>query len=248
MGENTQPETAYLPPNGEQLPCHIGFIMDGNGRWAKARGLSREVGHRKGVEVFQSISRYCSQLGLQAITFYAFSTENWRRPKKEVDALMGLLEEYLSGDLEEGMGRGIRLNIIGEVKILRPSLRRRIVQTQQKSRNNTGMIVNIAFNYGGRDEIVRSARCLAEACLRGELSPRQINEARFAATLYTVGQPDPDLIIRPSGEMRLSNFLCWQSAYAELIFMQVLWPDFTPEHLNYALHQYATRDRRFGGV
>lgn len=248
MEGSAQPETAYLPPSKEQLPCHIGFIMDGNGRWAKVRGLSREAGHRKGAEVFRKISSYCSSLGLQAITVYAFSTENWRRPKKEVDALMRLLEEYLKDDLEEGMGHSIRLKIIGEAGILHPRLRQQIARIQEKSKKNTGMIVNIAFNYGGRDEIIRGARQLAEACLRGELSPKQINETRFAATLYTAGQPDPDLIIRPSGEMRLSNFLSWQSAYSELIFMQVLWPDFTPEHLNYALHQYATRNRRFGGI
>ena len=247
MGENLQEEKAKQPPSREHLPRHIGFIMDGNGRWARQRGLPREMGHKSGAEAFRRIVRYCQEIGIPTITAYAFSTENWKRPKHEVDALMDLLGEYLA-DLSRFQKENVRLLVLGDIAPLREDLRASIIRAEEGSRNNTGMTVNIALNYGGRDEIVHAARKLAEACLRGEMAPEDIDEAALSGSLYTAGQPDPDVIIRPSGEMRLSNFLSWQSAYAELIFMRVLWPDFTPQHLNYALHQYAGRSRRFGGV
>ncbi len=247
MGEKVLEEKAKLPPPRQLLPRHVGFIMDGNGRWAKQRGLPREMGHKSGAEAFQKIVRHCEAIGIPTITAYAFSTENWKRPQREVDALMDLLADYLK-DISRFQKENARLKVLGEVGALREDLRRHIAEAEEKSRGNTGITVNIALNYGGRDEIVHGARKLAEACVRGEISPGDIDEALFSGSLYTAGQPDPDVIIRPSGEMRLSNFLSWQSAYSELIFMQVLWPDFTPEHLNYALHQYAGRSRRFGGI
>ena len=247
MGEMVLEERAKQPPQQSLLPAHIGFIMDGNGRWAKQRGLPREMGHKSGADAFRRIVHHCEKIGIPYITAYAFSTENWKRPQHEVDALMDLLADYLK-DLSQFKKENARLKVLGDPAPLRADLRRSIEEAEEGSRNNTGITVNIALNYGGRDEIVHGARKLAEACLRGELAPEDIDEKLFSGSLYTAGQPDPDVIIRPSGEMRLSNFLSWQSAYSELIFMKVLWPDFTPEHLNYALHQYAGRNRRFGGV
>ncbi len=240
-------ETASTPPARDLLPRHIGIIMDGNGRWAAKRGLPRKMGHQEGAKTFGKIVRYARDLGIGAVTVYAFSTENWKRPRDEVDALMDLLRRYL-GELRQHKDDNARLLILGDRNPLPEDLRQTILQAEQESRENTGITVNVALNYGGRDEIVRGARQLAEACLKGELRPEEIDEERFSAALYTAGQPDPDFIIRPSGEMRLSNFMLWQAAYAELIFMHVLWPDFTPEHLNWALWEYAGRNRRFGGV
>ncbi|WP_274952538.1 isoprenyl transferase [Angelakisella massiliensis] len=240
-------ETAPTPPSRELLPRHIGIIMDGNGRWAAKRGLPRNMGHQEGAKTFGKIIRYARTLGIGAVTAYAFSTENWKRPKDEVDALMSLLRRYL-GELEQHKDENARLCILGDRSPLSEELRRAIERAEEGSRNNTGITVNIALNYGGRDEIVHGARKLAEACVRGELRPEEIDEGHFSDALYTAGQPDPDVIIRPSGEMRLSNFMLWQSAYAELVFMHVLWPDFTPEHLNWALWEYTGRNRRFGGV
>ena len=240
-------ETASTPPARDLLPRHIGIIMDGNGRWAAKRGLPRKMGHQEGAKTFGKIVRYARDLGIGAVTVYAFSTENWKRPRDEVDALMDLLRRYL-GELRQHKDDNARLLILGDRNPLPEDLRQTILQAEQESRENTGITVNVALNYGGRDEIVRGARQLAEACLKGELRPEEIDEERFSAALYTAGQPDPDFIIRPSGEMRLSNFMLWQAAYVELIFMHVLWPDFTPEHLNWALWEYAGRNRRFGGV
>lgn len=240
-------EKLKLPPSHELLPRHVGFIMDGNGRWAQQRGLPREMGHRAGANAFSKIVRYCQKIGIQTVTTYAFSTENWKRPKQEVDALMDLLGQYLK-NISQFQKENARLNVLGNVSVLRNDLRATIIEAQEKSKNNTGITINIALNYGGRDEIVHAARRIADDCCTGKLKPDQINETLFSQYLYTKGQPDPDVIIRPSGEMRLSNFLPWQSAYSEFVFMQVLWPDFTPEHFNYALTEYAKRQRRFGGI
>ncbi len=240
-------ERESSPPEREYLPRHIGIIMDGNGRWARARGLPREMGHRAGAKVVGEIIRHCKKTGIPHVTIYALSTENWKRPRKEVDALLELLRRYLS-DMEEYRRENARLIVLGDTAPLPPDLRESIRKAQEESAGNTAITVNIALNYGSRAEIVRGARLLAQECAEGRLLPEEITEERFSKALYTAGQPDPDLIIRPSGEQRLSNFLLWQTAYAELLFMDVLWPDFTPEHLNYALHQYARRSRRFGGV
>jgi len=240
-------ETRKDPPGREFLPRHIGIIMDGNGRWAKARSLPRELGHQAGSKVVGNIVRHCKKLGIPAITVYAFSTENWKRPQKEVNALLELLRRFLS-NMEEYQRENARLRVLGDPSPLPPDLREAIVKAQEGSKDNTAITVNIALNYGGRAEILHSVKALARDCATGALDPEAITEEDISRRLYTAGQPDPDLIIRPSGEQRLSNFLLWQSAYSELVFLNVLWPDFTPEHLNYALHQYALRDRRYGGV
>ena len=240
-------ETRKTPPEREFLPRHLGIIMDGNGRWAKARALPREMGHQAGAKTFGEILRYCKKLGIGFLTVYAFSTENWKRPRREVDALMDLLRKYLS-DVDQYRKENARLCVLGELSALPPDLRETIRKAEEESAENTSITVNIALNYGGRDEIIHGVKSLARECARGKLDPEDITEELLSRRLYTAGQPDPDFIIRPSGELRLSNFLLWQSAYSELLFMNVLWPDFTPEHLNYALYQYALRDRRFGGV
>lgn len=238
---------AANPPENEYLPRHIGIIMDGNGRWAKSRGLPREMGHRKGSEVFMDIARYCKSIGIRYLTVYAFSTENWKRPRHEVDTIMSMLQNYLN-NVEKYKKDRIRLNIIGDRSGLSEDLRKAILHAEDGSREFDALTVNLAINYGGREEILHAAKRLAEKCAMGELSPAEITEQAFSNELYTAGQPDPDMIIRPSGEERLSNFMMWQAAYSELVYMDVLWPDFTPEHLNAALWEYKKRDRRFGGV
>lgn len=240
-------EQESSPPEKELLPRHIGIIMDGNGRWAKARGLPREMGHRAGSKVVGEIVRHCKRIGIPYLTIYALSTENWKRPKREVDALLSLLRQYLS-NMEEYQKENARLRVLGDPAPLPEDLRESIRTAQEESAGNTAITVNIALNYGSRAEIVRGVQSLAADCAGGKLRPEEITEELLSRRLYTAGMPDPDLIIRPSGEQRLSNFLLWQAAYSELLFLDVLWPDFTPEHLNYALHQYARRSRRFGGV
>ena len=229
------------------VPRHIGIIMDGNGRWAKRRGLPRQAGHRKGAEVFKEIARACQARGVEVLTMYAFSTENWKRPKEEVDAIMDLLRRFLK-DAKKYQRDNMKLRFLGDRTPLAPDLQALMEDTEKGSASNTGMTVNIALNYGGRDEIVHGVRHLAEQVAQGLLRPQDIDEESISQNLYTRGQPDPDLIIRPSGEYRTSNFLLWQSAYAELIFMDVLWPDFTPKDLDRALMEYAHRNRRFGGI
>ena len=240
-------ETLQVPPPREQLPGHIGIIMDGNGRWAKARNLPRKMGHQAGAKTFTQIVTYCRKIGIRTVTIYAFSTENWKRPKEEVDALMDLLVSYLA-DTRRYIQEDARVCFLGDRSVLRQDLQDMMARAEEGSRDRTGIQVNVAINYGGRDEILHAVRKTARDCVDGRMSPDDITEETLAAGLYTAGQPDPDVIIRPSGEQRLSNFLLWQSAYSELIFMHVLWPDFTPEHLNWALAEYAHRDRRFGGV
>ncbi len=236
---------AELEPNS--VPRHIGIIMDGNGRWAKQRGLPRQAGHRRGAEVFKEIARACQARGVQVLTMYAFSTENWKRPKEEVQSIMDLLRRFLK-DAKKYRKDNMKLRFLGDRAPLAPDLRALMEETEEGSASNTGMTVNIALNYGGRDEIVHAVRTLAQQVREGTLNPEEIDEAEISHHLYTAGQPDPDLIIRPSGEFRTSNFLLWQSAYAELLFMDVLWPDFTPQHLDQALEEYARRNRRFGGI
>lgn len=225
----------------------IGIIMDGNGRWAKQRGLPRTAGHKKGAEVFQDITRYCNQIGVESVTFYAFSTENWKRPLEEVGAIMRLFGEYLlkAYDYQKENNRVV---FLGDRAALDPKHQELMNDIEARTRNNTGMTLNIAVNYGGRAEIVRAARILAEKVARGEMTPDQITEEAMSGEMYTKGQKDPDFILRPSGEKRLSNFMLWQAAYSELVEMDVLWPDFTRNDLDRAIEEFNRRSRRFGGV
>jgi undecaprenyl diphosphate synthase len=229
------------------MPAHIAIIMDGNGRWAKQRGLARSMGHREGAKTVEIITRHCLEIGIGHLTLFAFSTENWSRPKAEVEAIMNLLRDYLT-QCEQQQNREVRTRFIGDRAPLAPDLVRRMDALEAATANNTRMNLNIAINYGGRDEILHAARRLACLVAEGKLDPRDIDAALFSQGLYTAGQPDPDMIIRPSGEQRLSNFLLWQCAYAELIYMDKLWPDFTPADLDTAIALYAGRDRRYGGI
>lgn len=240
-------ETAIDLLNQDALPTHIGIIMDGNGRWAKKRGLDRRMGHQKGAETFEKTVRVCQELGIAYLTVYAFSTENWARPQNEVDSIMNLLRNYLKRS-EKYKDENVRMHFLGNWEPLAPDLQDMMARVEQESASNTGMHINIALNYGGRDELVMATKRLAQQVAAGELRVDQITTETISQSLYTNGQPDPDLIIRPSGEKRLSNFLIWQSAYAEFVFMDVLWPDFTKEDLCRALEEYALRSRRFGGL
>ena len=230
------------------LPVHIGIIMDGNGRWAQKRFLPRSAGHRAGAQNFRTITRYCSKIGIRYLTVYAFSTENWNRPSDEVGALLRLFKEYLEEALRDFMDENIRVRFIGDVSAFPAELRGLIQEVEEASACKTGMVLNLAMNYGGRAEITRAAKKVAQEAVSGSLRPEELTEERFAQYLYTGSQPDPDLIIRPSGEERLSNFLLWQSAYAELVYFDILWPDFKTSDLDEALAIYASRQRRFGGV
>ncbi|MEM6383663.1 MAG: isoprenyl transferase [Pseudomonadota bacterium] len=230
-----------------RLPCHIGIIMDGNGRWAAARGLPRAEGHRKGVEALRRIVRAFKDRGIDHLTLFAFSSENWKRPAGEVRDLMRLLRVFIERDLAELKSNGVRVRILGERQSLQPDILALLERAERETQDQTAQNLYIAFNYGGRDEIVRAARRMAEQVARGELRPEDICEQQFAGSLDTGGIPDPDLIIRTSGEMRLSNFLLWQGAYSELVFTPCLWPDFDETALEQALADYASRARRFGG-
>ncbi|ARP50360.1 MULTISPECIES: isoprenyl transferase [Caproicibacterium] len=244
MKKTTQ--KAALSP--ELLPRHLGIIMDGNGRWAKKRGLPRSIGHKVGAAVFKKIARYCSNIGIPYLTVYAFSTENWTRPPEEVGALMALFKQYLQVSLRDFRDDDIKVNFIGDMTRFAPTLQRLIFETADVCKDRKGMVLNIAMNYGGRAELVRAARSMAAKAAAGTLRPEEITEDTISQELYTAGQPDPDLILRPSGEHRLSNFLLWQSAYTEFLSMNVLWPDFTTDDLDNALNEYAHRSRRFGGI
>lgn len=235
-------KTGALP-----VPAHIAIIMDGNGRWAKRRGLPRNAGHKQGAKVFQNICDYCRKIGVKYVTAYAFSTENWKRPQNEVDAIMELLRSYLK-EASKQTRKDARLLFLGDRTPLADDLQRLMENVERESANNTGITICIALNYGGRAEIVSSARELARMAAQGKLDPDSIDESLFESHLYTGGIPDPDLLIRPSGELRLSNFLLWQLAYTEFVFQDVLWPDFTTAHLDQAIDQYTKRNRRFGGI
>lgn len=231
-----------------RLPRHVGIIMDGNGRWAQKRFLPRSAGHRAGAANFRTITRYCSQIGIEYLTMYAFSTENWNRPADEVGALLRLFKEYLEEALLDFMEENIRVRFIGDVSAFPEELRVLIREVEEASAPKTGMVLNLAMNYGGRAEIVRAARAFAQEAAQGTRRPEELTEELFSQYLYTGDQPDPDLIIRPSGEERISNFLLWQSAYAEFVYFDILWPDFSTRDLDQALSVYASRQRRFGGV
>jgi len=229
------------------IPKHIGIIMDGNGRWAKKRLLPRNMGHKKGAEVFQDITRYCNELGLESVTFYAFSTENWKRPAEEVNGIMSLLKEYLvkAFDYEKENNRVI---FLGDKSAFSGELLELMLDIEEKTKDRTGMTLNIALNYGARNEIVTATKNIAQMVKNGEIDVEDIDEKLFSDNLYTKGQPDPDFILRPSGEKRISNFLLWQIAYSEFVYMDVLWPDFTRKDLDDAIIEFNRRNRRFGGV
>lgn len=238
-------------PHFDVLPQHIGFIMDGNGRWAQNRGLKRSEGHREGAKTFRKIGEYCADVGIKYMTFYAFSTENWNRPKDEVRALMKLFKEYLNeGDdrIAENDMRQMKLRFIGERDNLPSDLLKLIEKAERESEKYNKVTVNIALNYGGRAEITHAVKEIAEKVKNGEMSLNDITEDTVSHNIYTSGQPDPDLIVRPSGEYRLSNFMTWQSAYSEFWFSDILWPDFSEEDVNKMLFDYQNRHRRFGGV
>lgn len=230
------------------LPRHIGIIMDGNGRWAKGRGLPRSAGHKAGASTLKTITKACGKMGIEVLTVYAFSTENWSRPKAEVDALMKLLMEYLKNAEREIDGDNVQIKVIGDVSAFSDALQKEIIRVEKMTSSNDGLILNIALNYGGRDEITKAVRTIAQKVQDGEISVDSIDEQTISDQMYTYGQPDPDIIIRPSGEFRLSNFLIWQSAYAELWFSHILWPDFNVKHLETAILVYQKRTRRFGGI
>lgn len=235
-------------PRAVELPRHVALVMDGNGRWATARGLPRLAGHRAGARTVREVVRAARELGLRHLTLYAFSTENWQRPSPEVEALMGLLAEFLVHEREELRANGIELDAIGDLARLPPRVRRLLAEVASATRGLDGMRLTLALAYGGRDEIVRAARKLAAEVAAGRLWPEQIDERLLALRLDSAGSPDPDLVVRTGGESRLSNFLLWQSAYAELYVTEVPWPDFDRGDLEQALAWYAGRQRRFGGV
>lgn len=225
------------------LPTHIAIIMDGNGRWAKKRGMPRSAGHVAGAKTFKNIARYCNKIGLKYLTVYAFSTENWKRPQDEVNGIMNLLRDYLK-DAENFKDENIRVRFIGDLEPLADDIKALIEKNEKGSADATGLNLNIAINYGGRDEITKAVQKIVGS----GISANSITEDTISQNLYTAGMPDPDFIIRPSGEYRLSNYLIWQSAYAEYWFSDVLWPDFTPKHLDAAIDEFNKRNRRFGGV
>ncbi|HTR86957.1 MAG TPA: isoprenyl transferase [Reyranella sp.] len=242
--------TASLPATADPSPGpqHVAIIMDGNGRWAKARGLPRVAGHRRGADAVRRVIRGAAELGVPVLTLFAFSTENWARPADEVSDLMGLLRHYLRHELEELSRNGARLRVIGDRDRLARDIVSDIVDAENRTRANTRIDVNICINYGSRDEILRATRSLAHKVASGEITPDRINEDLFERELLTAGVPDPDLLIRTSGEQRISNFLLWQCAYAELVFVDTLWPDFGKEHLERAIAEFRRRERRYGGV
>lgn len=229
------------------MPKHIAIIMDGNRRWAKERGLDPKLGHKKGAETLEKIASYANEIGLQYLTVYAFSTENWKRTKEEIGALMLLLQSYLDRFLNKESLRNIRVRVLGDVESLDKGLKESIYKIVEKSKNNTGLTLNIAFNYGGRAEIVRAVKNISNQFKNNEISIDEINEDLISNNLYTAGEPEPDLLIRPGGELRISNFLLWQLAYTEFLFIDKFWPDFSEEDLLNAIKTFENRNRKFGG-
>lgn len=233
--------------DNSDIPQHIGFIMDGNGRWAKKRAMPRNFGHNQGAAVFKKTINWCRELGVKCATFYAFSTENWKRPPDEIKGIMDLLRRYIK-DIRETARENIRIIILGDISALDDDIQAELEDIMLSTKDNDGFIVGIALNYGGQAELCRAARLISEKCVSGELLPENINEQLVEEFLYTSEMPPLDLIIRPSGEQRISNFLIWQAAYAEFVFMDVLWPDFSKKDLESAIEEYAGRSRRFGGI
>ena len=244
FGKKENREEQSLPA---VLPQHVGFIMDGNGRWARKRGLPRSFGHREGAKNFKKIVRYCKDIGLKNISFYAFSTENWQRPTDEINTIMELFRDYIV-DVRNFLSENTRMIFLGDKSAFDDDLREKMIKLEEDTAHYKEMNLMMAVNYGGRDEIAHSARLLAQQAIDGKIKPEDITEQSIADNLYTAGFPDVDLLIRPSGELRLSNYLIWQCAYAEYYFTDVLWPDFSPKDLDKALIEYNNRNRRFGGV
>ena len=242
MAKNDK-QTAPLEP-----PQHIAIIMDGNGRWAKKRGLPRTAGHAAGGEAFRKVAKYCRTLGVKYLTVYAFSTENWKRSTEEVGGIMKLLGKYLKEALADMERNGVCFRFFGDLSKLSPDLQKLCREAEERSKGYHEVQVNFCLNYGGRDEIVRAARTFAAEVAEGKRQPEELTEDLLSTYLYSADVPDPELIIRPSGEKRTSNFLLWQSAYSEFVFMNVLWPDFGPKDLDEAIAEYHRRNRRFGGV
>ena len=235
-------------PDMSRLPQHIAIIMDGNGRWAEKRALPRTAGHAAGAETFRRIATYCKDIGIEYLTIYAFSTENWRRPAGEVGAIMELLEKYLHEAISKMEQDRVKMKFFGDMSALSPTLRELVAQADELSQKYEGVQVNLCINYGGRDEILRAAESYAKDIAESRVDAGQLTEESFSRYMFSSGVPDPDLVIRPSGELRLSNFLIWQAAYSELYFTDVLWPDFSEHDLNMAIASYQKRDRRFGGI
>lgn len=244
FGRKKKPEVL----SDSALPVHIGIIMDGNGRWAKKRGLPRKAGHSAGAKTFRKITRYCSDIGIKYLTVYAFSTENWKRPEDEVRSLMKLFKSYLEEALADFKDDSIVVRFIGDKAPFDDDLRNLMIENEESSKGRDGMVLNIAMNYGSRDEIVRAVKNICNNVQSGAVLPENIDEQLISDYLYTSGQPDPDLIIRPSGEYRISNFLLWQSAYTEFVIMNKLWPDFETSDLDEAIKIYSQRNRRYGGL
>ena len=231
----------------EFMPKHIAIIMDGNRRWAKEKGIDTRLGHKAGAETLEKIAAFANEIGIKYMTVYAFSTENWKRTKEEVGALMILLRTYLDKFLNKESLRNIKIRVLGDIENLDKSLRESIEKIVEKSKNNTGLTLNIAFNYGGRAEITRAIKNISQKVKNNELKVENINEEIVSNNLYTSGEPDPDLLIRPGGELRISNFLLWQLAYTEFLFIDKYWPDFSEEDLLEAIRTFEKRNRKFGG-
>jgi len=248
VSPDRNPHTAEAEGSSAKLPRHVAFIMDGNGRWATARGLPRTEGHRQGLVALRRTIRHAGRLGLDVITIYSFSSENWSRPETEVSFLMGLLRRFVQRDLSELHEANVRIRIIGSRSDLEPGIAALLQEAEDLTRNNTGLNLVVAFNYGARAEIVRAAKMLSQKVLAGEMAPEDLTEADISEALDTHGLPDPDLIIRTSGEMRLSNFLLWQAAYSEFYFCEKHWPDFDEAAFDEALSCYGSRQRRYGGL
>ena len=240
-------DAGRFPLSAEKMPKHIAIIMDGNGRWAKKRGLPRKAGHKAGAETLEKIISAARELGLEHLTVYAFSTENWKRSQEEVDAIMNLLRQYLKNYFKKFIKDDVRMDVIGDINRLDADIQKQIMEIEQLSKEKTGLFVHIALNYGGRDELRRAMTKMAQEVVEGRLLPEEMTEDCIAGYLDTAGTPDPELVIRNSGEERISNFLLWQAAYSEFYFCDTLWPDFTKTELEKAVFAYQNRERRFGG-
>lgn len=240
-------DAGRFPLSAEKMPKHIAIIMDGNGRWAKKRGLPRKAGHKAGAETLEKIISAARELGLEHLTVYAFSTENWKRSQEEVDAIMNLLRQYLKNYFKKFIIDDVRMDVIGDINRLDADIQKQIMEIEQLSKEKTGLFVHIALNYGGRDELRRAMTKMAQEVVEGRLLPEEMTEDCIAGYLDTAGTPDPELVIRTSGEERISNFLLWQAAYSEFYFCDTLWPDFTKTELEKAVFAYQNRERRFGG-
>lgn len=248
VSPNRNPQASAEEGSTSKLPRHVAFIMDGNGRWATARGLPRTEGHRQGLEALRRTIRYAGKIGIEVVTIYSFSSENWRRPETEVSFLMGLLRRFVQRDLSELHDANVRIRIIGGRSDLEPGILALLEEAEDLTKNNTGLNLVVAFNYGARAELVRAAQSLTQKVLSGEMRPEDISEAAISRALDTGGLPDPDLIVRTSGEMRLSNFLLWQAAYSEFYFCDQHWPDFDEAAFDEAISCFGSRQRRYGGL